>query len=571
MNEFGSMRYGVAAIRASSVKQGTDGDSPESQKEQIEQYAKSHNILIKKYFVFLESASKEQQPMQEVIDYCKKPENAIDLIVIKSIDRFTRGGSYSYDGLKRQLDLCNVELVDIYGVISNQKINTLDHLGFQYRWSVYSPSKKSEILEAERAKDEMRDIMSRMIGAEIRYTQMGYWMRQPPHGYISEKIETQNGKRCILLPHPTESQFIIKMFQLCARGTLNDHQIADEINKLGFQTPVKLVRDINDRTNIIARTGGCPLTAKMLRRYVQKTVYTGVIKEKWTQDKPIKAKFDGLVSFELFNQANNGKMILAEKENGEIIFSTEKPAEHLLNKGVRNPDFPYKKVVSCPYCHRTLLGSASRGKLGKYYPAYHCSNHGHYFRIPQKEFDAAIINFVKSIAVSQGQIEAITIAVTEVWQLRQLEADNERIVISNRIENLRKQAGSIIEKMRYLSSEIAIKYMEEDLVKIEAQIAVLEKEDMTESTKKQVNINVIVQYVKYFMEHLEDLLINLSDPVNRANYFGVLFNKVPTYQEIIDGTLKIAQTPGVNELFLLKNYQTEQLVISPGIEPGLPG
>lgn len=571
MNEFSTMRYGVAAIRASSVKQGTDGDSPESQKEQIEQYAKSHNILIKKYFVFLESASKEQQPMQEVIDYCKKPENAIDLIVIKSIDRFTRGGSYSYDGLKRQLDLCNVELVDIYGVISNQKINTLDHLGFQYRWSVYSPSKKSEILEAERAKDEMRDIMSRMIGAEIRYTQMGYWMRQPPHGYISEKIETQNGKRCILLPHPTESQFIIKMFQLCARGTLNDHQIADEINKLGFQTPVKLVRDSNDRTNIIAKTGGCPLTAKMLRRYVQKTVYTGVIKEKWTQDKPIKAKFDGLVSFELFNQANNGKMILAEKENGEIIFSTEKPAEHLLNKGVRNPDFPYKKVVSCPHCHRTLLGSASRGKLGKYYPAYHCSNHGHYFRIPQKEFDAAIINFVKSIAVSQDQIEAITNAVTEVWQLRQLEADNERIVIANQIENLRKQAGSIVEKMRYLSSEIAIKYMEEDLVKIEAQIAVLEKDDMTESTKKQVNINVIVQYVKYFMEHLEDLLINLSDPVNRANYFGVLFNKVPTYQEIIDGTLKIAQTPGVNELFLLKNYQTEQLVILPGIEPGLPG
>lgn len=45
-----------------------------------------------------------------------------------------------------------------------------DHLGFEYKWSVYSPVKKSEILEAERSKDELRDIMSRMIGAEIRYT-----------------------------------------------------------------------------------------------------------------------------------------------------------------------------------------------------------------------------------------------------------------------------------------------------------------------------------------------------------------------------------------------------------------
>lgn len=64
----------VAAIRVSTTKQGTDGDSPEAQKEQIERYAENKGIVIKKYFVFLESASKEQQPMQEAIDYCKDQE-----------------------------------------------------------------------------------------------------------------------------------------------------------------------------------------------------------------------------------------------------------------------------------------------------------------------------------------------------------------------------------------------------------------------------------------------------------------------------------------------------------------
>jgi len=54
---------GMAAIRVSSTGQGTDGDSPEAQREQIERYAATHNITIKKFFVFLESASKEQQPM----------------------------------------------------------------------------------------------------------------------------------------------------------------------------------------------------------------------------------------------------------------------------------------------------------------------------------------------------------------------------------------------------------------------------------------------------------------------------------------------------------------------------
>ena len=104
----------VAAIRVSSTKQGTDGDSPEAQKEQIERFAQSHNINIKKFFVFMESASKEQQPMQEAVDYCKNPKNDIQLFVIKSIDRFTRGGSFSYDFLKMQLEKYGVKLVDIW-------------------------------------------------------------------------------------------------------------------------------------------------------------------------------------------------------------------------------------------------------------------------------------------------------------------------------------------------------------------------------------------------------------------------------------------------------------------------
>jgi site-specific DNA recombinase len=160
----------VAAIRVSTMKQGTDSDSPEAQKEQIERYAENKGIVIKKFFLFLESASKEQQPMQEAVDYCKDPKNGVDLFIIKSIDRFTRGGSLSYDLLKTQLDQCGVPLVDTYGVISNEQINTLAHLGHEYKWSKYSPSRKSEMLEAERSKDEVRDILSRVIGAEISAT-----------------------------------------------------------------------------------------------------------------------------------------------------------------------------------------------------------------------------------------------------------------------------------------------------------------------------------------------------------------------------------------------------------------
>ena len=232
MNELLPRIYAVGAIRVSTEKQGRDGDSPDDQKKQIDRHADTRQWTLRKYFAFLESGSKEDQPMQEAIDYCKDPKNQIKYFIIKSIDRFTRGGSRIYEDLKEQLEACGVILVDVYGVISGEKVNTLDHLGFTYKWSEYSPSKKTEILEAERAKDELRDIMSRMIGAEIRYTQAGYWMRQPPFGFISEKVETRHGKRTILKPHPDEAPLIRKMYELKALGTMSDRQIVDKMNEL---------------------------------------------------------------------------------------------------------------------------------------------------------------------------------------------------------------------------------------------------------------------------------------------------------------------------------------------------
>src|SRR5260221_7668099 len=136
MNEQFKLENAVAAIRVSSTKQGLQGDSPQAQKEQIEQFAKAHNINVKKFFIFMESASHEEQPVQEAIDYCKSSKNNIQLFIIKSIDRFTRGGSYFYDHMKMQLTQNGVRLIDIYGIISNQEVNTLEHLGLQYDWSV---------------------------------------------------------------------------------------------------------------------------------------------------------------------------------------------------------------------------------------------------------------------------------------------------------------------------------------------------------------------------------------------------------------------------------------------------
>ena len=562
----------VAAIRVSTTKQGTDGDSPEAQKEQIESFAKNKGITIKKYFVFLESASKEQQPMQEAVDYCKDPKNAVDLFVIKSIDRFTRGGSLSYDILKNQLEASDVQLVDIHGIISAQKINTLDHLGFEYKWSQYSPSKKSEILEAERSKDELRDIMTRMIGAEIRYTQMGYWMRQPPFGYLSEKVETNHGKRTVLKPREEEAPFIRKMFELRAEGLLTDSEIVEKLNDLGYKTRSSYVRDRDDLSRVVSKKGGKPLTVKRMQRIMLNTIYAGINVEKWTDYKPVRCKFDGLISIDLFNRANRGKRYIAFNEkDGEYEIQRQLPKKHLVNKVIRNPTFPYKKFVLCPECNNTLLGSASRGKNGKYYPAYHCSNRGHYFRVKKEDMDKKIIAFIGAIKVNDQQIDTLVETIKKEYERRQSMSGDDVEAMDKQIASLKREAEATMSKIMMLSNPTAISYLESEIEQIQAKITKLNKEKKAMKQKKPINIDKILERVRYFMEHLDLLLLRQQDVHKKAQLFGVLFNKLPTYADLDSGTQKTPLFTGVNPVFALAKAEKSLMVLPRGIEPLLPG
>ena len=89
--------------------------------------------------------------------------------------------------------------------------------------------------------------------------------------------------------------------------------------------------------------------------------------------------FNGLVSIDQFNRANKGKKFITKDDQGDIVIIDRPPDPRYAIKGIRNPDFPYRKFVLCPQCHKPLLGSASRGKSGKHYPAYHCDKRGHYW------------------------------------------------------------------------------------------------------------------------------------------------------------------------------------------------
>ncbi len=124
--------------------------------------------------------------------------------------------------------------------------------------------------------------------------------------------------------------------------------------------------------------------------------------------------------------------------------------------------------------------------MGKYYPAYHCNKQGHYFRVPKQEFEDTVKEFVKNIRLTPEYIEAVTKAVIDEWDKRQKEEQDKQVDYDARITELQKEAQAIVDRIKILSSEIAIKSMEDELVKIDAQMSVLRTEKKMRLSKSRL-------------------------------------------------------------------------------------
>jgi len=64
-------------------------------------------------------------------------------------------------------------------------------------------------------------------------------------------------------------------------------------------------------------------------------------------------------------------------------------------------------------------------------------------------------------------------------------------------------------------------------------------------------------YVKYYLEHLEELLLHHSNSVLQAKFFGLIFNQAPTYADIVSETPDISKITGVNEVFKAKDLYSK--------------
>ncbi|MCC6323811.1 recombinase family protein, partial [Candidatus Nomurabacteria bacterium] len=377
--------------RVSTPKQAQYGESLEDQEKAIKVYAHKLNFNIVKNYSEQHTATKSGDSFIDdiLIEIRKLPLNKrASFFVIKSIDRFCRAGTTEYSKLKTGLEELDVMLLDVSGIIQ-PKINTLEHLGVEFPWSVISPSEKNEMMKAQDSKEEVSTILTRMIGAEVSLVQGGYKVRGADDGYENKKVFIENKKKVIQVPDANRAPFFIKMFEMSVTHT--DKEVVDFVNAMGYRSRLQKVWS-RDKKRVVGSRGGIPLTIKQLQKIRQRPIYCGINTEKWLQS-PIKTQYEGLVSITTFNGANKGKVFIEEKKDGSIVIHKDYNP-HQLKRMRDNPLFPHKEVVLCPQCAKPFLGSSPTGKSGKSFPVYHCARHHKYFGVSKKEFEKQLTAFI---------------------------------------------------------------------------------------------------------------------------------------------------------------------------------
>lgn len=550
-------------LRVSTVKQAQQNESLEVQRGICIKKAINHGYKEAEIKVFggADSGRKDDRDtLKEMFSYIENHPSQIEAVFIREIDRFSRGGSSSYNNLKSRLIKNNIQLIDSTGIIQFTQ-NTLSDLGFEYDWSIFAPSQMAENIMADSAQDDVRRILTRTVGQQIILTNKGYWMREAPIGYKNAKIEDEEGKkRSILIPHEEEAEWIIQIFKMRAEGQ-SDLEICKVVNAMGFRTRKRKRRDQKTGRSI-GEMGKKKLTRKIIQKYICKPIYAGIIMEKWTKNQAVKGAFDGLINIELFNKANRGKISISDQKG---ILLVEYDSE-VKRRSKNNPLYPYKRVVLCPICKKEFKGSASTGKSGKRFPAYHCDRNHKNFRIPIKEFDKVVANSIKKIKFKPEFLKLFEEVVMDVWEEKHVEALQLTRKSGENVVDLQRRQERLIDQFTQTDNSTIKKRLESQIDELETEIASAQDVRNKNEIDKDM-VRLYLAHARNLIEHPEKLLLKANHIDELQQIWSFVFSELPTYNDLVNRTPKLTL---VFEQTSKKRLKKSQLVAPRGIEPRLP-
>ena len=511
-------------VRVSTVGQH-DGEGADLQMDRGFKCAKERfNIPREQVKPYVEtwSGRKEERPhLEEVYDIVAA--ERIKLVLFYDIDRLTRAGPGFYERTKKRFQALGAEIADVKGIIQ-PSTNLLAGSGggfgddFVYEWSEHSPSEKAEVLEAQMAKDEARKILSRTIPVQIKNAQAGLTTRRAPYGYNNCKIIGEHGQpQASREVNEEEAYFVRKIFELKLQGRSTE-AIAREVNALGFKTR-SLRRWSKDKSSVVGSFGGNPISCKEVTRILRRPDYAGFNVDKWTKGYPVPANHSKIVDLTQWNLANTGHKQLVQSPNNPSGWELTQDGERKAREyRLEHQGFPFKSQIHCPGCDRPVTGSFSKGKSGKRYGYYHCGARRCGIRLSSTQAHQILRETLAALRFTPAAAERFEQHLRELWIDKVGDANARLTTLSTQIAEQRQEADGIFERLKLARSPLVIERLEAEFEEIMAQVETLEAK-RTDKEHHEDQINRVLAFARYLIEHLDELVLDTQHQGLRAVYW----------------------------------------------------
>ena len=401
----------LAYIRISSQRQ-INGESPETQKTHIRQYAMNNDIDIVDTFYDEARSGKntDRQELQNLLEYAKKHKGEIDYVIVYKMNRASR---------------------DMVSYVTGFVV-PLRNLGISIR-SATEPVDDSvfgqfmEGLSVLLGQMDNQNKQGFTIDNMTSLAQQGYWQHPPIVGYDTHKVPNGAGKLRPTLQPNKMAPLVKNVLERFSQGDITKAELTKYAASIGLRSRYGKKLS-NDRINALLRH----------------PVYAGYVSDNFTQGELVEGQHEALISretYELNQTLLNGK----KQRTGET---------HLKY----NPEYPLKGLLLCPSCNRPLYASAPKTGAGGKSPRYHCSR-------------KSCKGKVKSVKTSQvhEDYEKMLKEVKPDERLLQLYKEVLVAEVANHLGNINSKIGVVHSKLETVAENrlAAIKKYSADLLTLE--------------------------------------------------------------------------------------------------------
>jgi DNA invertase Pin-like site-specific DNA recombinase len=363
-----------------SSKEQEDGQSIPAQTTKLREYAEKNRLNVVYEFQLTESSTKQtRKEFSKIIGIITKSKECIALVV-DTVDRLQRSFKESVE-LLELLKQGNLTLHFLRErLVLDKDSNSSDLM----RWDMNVLMARSYVLQlADNVKRSLDEARKNGIRASLA-----------PLGYLNVK-DNQNKKDVI--PDPTQSYLIVKMFEMYATGNYSIRQIAEEMEKLGLKS----------------KRGNSVVLSK-IDDALKDPFYYGVMK---TKNGLYPHRHEPLISIELFEKVQ--KVRLSRKQ---------KPFQPIAKP------FIFRGLITCSNC-QCLISPEIKKKEYIYYSCTNAKKTCKRIYIKEEVFLKGVGSYFEDLCLSQETIDAITLHIKESY-------DSEHRFFANSKREAKQRTGT---------------------------------------------------------------------------------------------------------------------------------